>query len=157
SPIHHALGRPDANGHLCKLMFDRTETRYGFSKRDPLFGILNRIVESCLRTSHGSRAQFGAADIEDIEGDVVAFAYFADDVVDRNLCIIQNERTSRGAAKTHLILFGASGNAGIIFLDNEATELLAVGLGKGDEEIGECGVRYPHFLAIQNPVSAVRT
>src|SRR5262249_41413406 len=119
--------------------------------------ILNRVVQSRLRTSHSPRAQFGAADIQDIEGDVMTFAYFADDVVDRNLCIIQNERTSRGTAKTHLVLFGASGNAGIIFLDNEATELLAVGLGKGDEEIGKCGVRYPHFLAIQNPLSAVRT
>jgi len=87
----------------------------------------------------------------------MALAYFADDVVDRNLCIVQNERTGRGAPEPHLVLFGASGNPGIVFLNNEATELLAVSLSKCDEQIGECGVRNPHFLAVQNPVSAIGT
>ena len=58
------------------------------------------------------RAQLEAADVENVEGDDVAFADFAEHVLDRHLAVVQDERAGGRAANAHLVLFGADGESG---------------------------------------------
>ena len=47
-------------------------------------------------------------------------------------------------------------NPGVAALDDEAGKFFAVHFGEDDEHIREAAVGDPHFLAVQNPVLAVR-
>ena len=68
------------------------------------------------------------------------------------LRVLQQQRRRRRPALTHLVLFGAVAHAGIVALDDEAGELLAVDFGEDDVDVGERAVGDPHLLAVQNPV-----
>src|SRR5262249_40232137 len=122
SAIYHALCNPDPNGHFGELVLDRSERGDGLTECDPLPGVLNRIVESRFRPADRSGAQLRAADVQNVERNVMALADLPDNVLNWNLCVIQNERACGGSSQAHLVLFSAGRNAGIILLDDEAAE-----------------------------------
>jgi len=70
-------------------VFDGAEAGNGLSECDALFGVLNRVVQRRFGASQSAGAEFCPANIQDVESDVMALADFSDDVVDRNLRVIQ--------------------------------------------------------------------
>ena len=86
----------------------------------------------------------------------MALADLANDVVDRHLRIVENKGARRRAFQAHFVFFGTGRHAGIVFLDNEATELLSVNLGERDEHVGKSRVRDPHLFAVDDPMRSIR-
>ena len=115
-----------------------------------------RVLQAVARAADAGRAQLEAADVQDVEGDVVALADFAEQVLDGNLAVGQDERAGGGAADAELVLFGADGEAGSVALDEEGGELSRrPTFGEDGEQVGEAAVGDPHLLAVEDVVLAV--
>ncbi len=108
---------------------------------------------ACPTHAHG--AQLEAADVENVEGDDVPLADFAEHVFDRNLAVVQNDGAGGRPANAHLVLFRADGKSRESFLDQKRGELFAVDFGEDGEQVGEAGVGDPHLLAVENVMLAV--
>ena len=113
------------------------------------------LLQRGARAADAACTQLEAAHVQDVEGDDVSLADVAEHVLDRHLAVVEDERRGGRAADAHLLLFGADGEAGEVFLDQERGELLAVNLGEDGEQVGEVGVGDPHLLAVQDVVLAV--
>src|SRR5207244_3554821 len=95
-------------------------------------------------------------DVEDVEGDLVALADLAEDILDRHPALLEDERRRRAAADAELVLLAALGEAGRAALDDERREMGAVDLEEHDEDVGEAAVRDPHLAAVDDVVPLVR-
>src|SRR5580692_8186150 len=115
------------------------------------YGILER--QACPTHTHG--AQLEAANVQDVEGDDVPLANFAEHVFGRNFAVVQNDGAGRRSADAHLVLFRADGKSGEGFLDQERREFFAINFGKDGKQIREAGVGDPHLLAVENVMLAV--
>ena len=113
------------------------------------------VLQRGARAAHTSCAQLEAAHVQDVEGDDVAFADFAEHVLDWHFAVVEDERRGGGAANAHLLFFVADGEAGKILLDEECGELFAVHFGENGEQVGEVCVGDPHLLAVEDVVLAV--
>ncbi len=113
------------------------------------------LLQAVARAAGAGRAELEAADVEDVEGDVVALAGLAQQIFDGHLAIGEDERAGGGAADAELVLLRADGEAGSAALDEEGGEFFAVDFGEDGEEVGETGVGDPHLLAVQDVVAAV--
>ena len=120
-----------------------------------LLGVSNRVRHRGTRAADATRTQLEAADVEDVKGDDVPLADVAEHVLHWHLAVVQDERGGRGAANAHLLFFGADGEAGKVFLDEERRELLAVHFREDRKQVGEVGVGDPHLLAVEDVVLAV--
>ena len=141
--------------HLRDLLADQAEVGDGLAESLALLGVGDGMLQRGARAADAARAQLEAADVENVEGDDVAFADVAENVLHRHLAVVQDERRSGRAANAHLLFFVADGEAGEILLDQERGELLAVNFGEDGEQVGEVGVGDPHLLAVQDVVLAV--
>src|SRR5689334_8634347 len=117
-------------------MLDGAKAGYGSSEGDPLLRILNGIVQCGLCSAYCTRGELCAAEIQDIKGDVMTFADLPDEVVDRDLRVVQDQRPRRRPAQPHLVFFGSGRDTRVILLDDEAAELFAVHLSEGHEQVG---------------------
>ena len=153
--INHSFGGPNPYRHFRQLLLNGSETGDRFAERDPLLRIQDGIVQRGLCSTHSARTQFGATDIENIECNVMTLADFPNDVIDGDHCIFENECACRGAFQSHLSFFSAGRYSGILFFDNEATELLSIDLREGNEHVGKRGIRYPHLFAVDDPMRSV--
>ena len=100
-------------------------------------------MPSCKRVARAAdagSAQFEAADVQDVERDVVTLADLAEQVFGRHLAVRQDQRAGGGAADAELVLLRADREARRIALDEERGELLAVDLGEDREEVGEAAL-----------------
>ncbi len=97
------------------------------------------LLQAVARAADAGRAQLEAADVQDVERDVVALAGLAQQIFHGHLAIGQNQRAGGGAADAELVLLGADGEAGRAALDEEGREFFAVDLGEDGEEVGETG------------------
>src|SRR6202034_938191 len=120
-----------------------------------LLGIANGILQRHPASAYAHRAQFEAADVQNIEGNHVAFADFAKQVFRWYFAVIQNDGAGRRPADAHLVLFGADGETGKIPFDQECAEPFAVDFGEDREQIRESGVGNPHLFAVEKVVLAV--
>src|SRR4029453_18125514 len=84
-------------------------------------------------------------------------ADFAKHIFDRHHGIVENQRSGRRTAYPHLVLLMSRGYPWGIALDNEASELLAVYLGKGDKNMSKASVGDKDLGPVQEVVFAIRT
>ena len=110
-------------------------------------GVLRRLGDRDLGAARAHRAQLEAAEVQHVEGDLVALADLAEHGVGRHLDVLQDHRRRRGAVQAELVLFLAARHAGPLAFDDEGGEVLAVDLGEHDEDVGEAAVGDPHLLA----------
>ena len=95
------------------------------------------------------RAELEAADVEDVEGDLVALADLAEHVLDRHLRALEDDLGGGGALDAELLLLRADRDARGGPLDEERGEVLAVDLGEDGEEVGEAAVRDELLRAVR--------
>ena len=105
--------------------------------------------------AHTHRAKLKAPNVEDVEGDDVPLADFAENIFNRNFAIVQDDGASGRSANAHFVLFRADGESGESFLHEKCRELFSVNFGEDGEQVGESGVGDPHLFAVQNVVFSV--
>ena len=88
-------------------MFDRAEARDRFAELLSLVRVPDRFRECELRSAGHGRAEFEAADVENVKGDLRAVADVADQIVYRNLCIREDQRSRRRRLDAHLMLLAS--------------------------------------------------
>src|SRR5262245_12446572 len=142
--------------HLGQLVFDRAEIGYRLPELASLGGVFRGQLQRVFAAADAARAEFEAAEVENVERDQVPFADLAQEPVFRDFAVLQQQRRSRGAALAQLVLFGSGSDAGVVVFDDEAGEFFAVDFGEDDVDVGERAVRDPHLLAVQNPVRPFR-
>ena len=65
------------------------------------------VLQAVARAADAGRAQLEAADVQDVERDVVALADLAQQVLHRHLAVGQNQRAGGRAADAELVLLRA--------------------------------------------------
>ena len=70
---------------------------------------------SAARAAHAGGAHLEAANVENVEGDMVPLAHVAQQILHRDLAVGEHQRTGGGAADTQLVLFRAYGEPGSPF------------------------------------------
>ena len=141
--------------HVRDLLAHQSEIGDDFVERLPLLGIADGIFKRDPASAHAHCAQLEAADVQDVEGDQMTLADFAQQIFNGHFAVVQNDWASGGAANAHLVLFRAHRESGKILLYQEGGEFLAIDLREYGEQVGESGVGDPHLLAIQNVVLAI--
>ena len=150
--IGQRLAGVDAGRAFRQFFLDQAEFADGFAERLALLGVLDGVRQAVARAAHAGRAQLEASDVQNVEGDVVALAGFAQQVLHRHLAIGQNQRAGGRSANAELVLFLADRKARRVALDQEGGELLAIDLGEDGEQVGEAAVGDPHLLAVEHVV-----
>ncbi len=113
-------------------------------------------LQSGLAAADCRRAQLEAADVEDVEGDVVALADFAEQVLDRDFAVVRMSGQVEEPRMPSLCSSGPDGEAGGVALDEEGGELSRRQIFREDSvEVGETAVGDPHLLAVEDVVLAV--
>src|SRR5262249_27034306 len=154
--INHALADIGSDRHLRNLLLDQTERRNRNTELMTLFRIFGRYSDQPLCTGNRADPKFEPADVENVEGNLMALAYFAQDVLDRHLRILKIDRAGRRSVEPHLVLLRGNRYAGKRPLHDEPGELVAIHLRKNDEDVGKAGVSDPHLLTVQDVVLAIR-
>src|SRR5262247_576878 len=142
--------------HLGQLVFDRAEIGYRLSELAALGGVFRGQLQRVFAAADAARAEFEAAEVENVERDQVPLADLAKEPVFRDFAVLQQQRRSRGAALAQLVLLGAGSDAGVVVFDDEAGEFFAVDFGEDYIDVGEPAVGDPHLLAVQNPMRPFR-
>src|SRR5215813_23715 len=142
--------------HLGQLVFDRAEIGYRLSELAALGGVFRGQLQRVFAAADAARAEFEAAEVENVERDQVALAYLAKEPVFRDFAVLQQQRRRRGAALAQLVFFGARSGAVVVVFDDEAGEFFAVDFGEDYIDVGERAVGDPHLLAVQNPMRPFR-
>ena len=153
--VHHRLGHVGQDGHLPDLVADQAEVGDRSPEGGAAAGVLHRLGDDQLGPAGDARPELEAADVEDVEGDLVPLADLAQQVLPGDGGIGQDERPGGRALDAQLLLLRAQADAGGPFLDDEGGEVLAVDLGEDDVEVGEARVGQPHLLAVEDPALTV--
>ena len=110
-------------GAVGELLLHQAELADGFAKGLAVDGVADGLIERHLGGSQRGRAQFVAADVEDVEGDVMALADLAQQVGRGNHAVGEDEWAGGRAANAQLVLLLADGEAGRAAFDEEGGEL----------------------------------
>src|SRR5262249_37735443 len=146
----------DVDRHISQHFANETKLSQILTKCFTLFGVTDCIHQRGSRTAHAACPQLVAADVEDIECDDVSLANFTQNVLHRNLAVIQDQRTGRGPSDPQLLLLRTYREPGERSFYDERCELLAVDFREYDKNIGERGICDPHLFAIQEVMLAIR-
>src|SRR5262249_37713665 len=114
-----------------------------------------RDLKALLGGADGARAELEAADVEDVERDLVALADLAEDGVGADRGVLQDHLARRRAADAELLLLWPGREALRGALDDEGREVLAVDLREHGEDVGEAGVG-DELLRAGEPIAPVR-
>ena len=139
-----------------ELLLDQAEGGDRLAEGLTLLGVADGVTQRGARRAHTGGAQLEAANVENVEGDVVALADFAQQILNRHLAVGEHQRAGGGAANTQLVLFRADGEPGSSLLDQERSELFSVDFDEDGEQVGKAGIADPHLLAVENVMRAVR-
>src|SRR5262245_13108916 len=142
--------------HLGQFVFDRAAIGYRLPELASLGCVIRGQRQCVFAAADAARAEFEAAEVENVERDQVALADLTQEPVFRDFTVLQQQRRSRGAALAQLVLFGARSGAGVVVFDDEAGEFFAVDFGEDYIDVGEPAVGDPHLLAVQNPMRPFR-
>ena len=117
--VNHQAGGFHVHRHLRQFELYSLEFGDRLAELFALLGIGDGVIQRALRQSGHLRADADAALIQRLDGDLVAFAHFADDVGFGNAAIVQNQLAGGGGADAQLVLFLADGEAREIALDQK--------------------------------------
>src|SRR5260370_7409212 len=107
SPLWFAPRCPlmSANRHVGQLFLDHAEIGESLAESFPLLGIADGVVERVARPTHHAGAQLEAPNVENVEGDDVAFADLAQQIFFGNMAIVEHDARARIPANPHLLFF----------------------------------------------------
>ena len=75
----------------------RPKSAIDLAERLALLGVLDGVLQTVARAADAGRAQLEAADVQNVERDLVALADFAEQVLHRHLAVGQDQRAGGGA------------------------------------------------------------
>ena len=104
-------------------------------------------AERELYRADGAGAELQAADVQDVESDLVAAPYLAQNVFNGHAAVFEHQRRRRRPVDAELLLF-VPAHQPRPALYEEGRELLAVNFGEDREQVGEAAVGDPHLLAV---------
>src|SRR5205085_77736 len=126
----------------------------GAPELSALRAVARRARERLLGGGDVARAELEAAEVEDVEGDLVTPAHFSEHVRGGHAHVIEGERRRGRAVESELRLLAPAHDAHPA-LDDEGREPLAADFGEDREHVREAAVRDPHLLAVEYVVRAV--
>src|SRR3954452_4999793 len=147
--------------HVGELELDALEVVDRLAERDPLLGVLVRVVGRALGDADRLRRGAQARALEHGERHRQALALDADEVLVRHAHVLEDRGAGRRALDAELVLELGDAEALAVLLDDERAEApLAVALlgcraGEDDVEVGDRGVRDPVLRAVDDPLVAV--
>ena len=154
--IDHGLQGKSPNGDLRELGPHQAEVADGMAESRALLGVMCGGFELVFREAEAGGAERETADIENVEGDDVATADIVQQVFARHVAILEKDRCGRTPAQAHFLFFRAHGKSRRPTLNDERREFFAIDFRENSENIRESAVGDPHFLAVQDPMAAVR-
>ncbi len=138
---------------------DGLELCDGFTELAALLGVFGGVAPGSGGEAEELGGDADAAFVEGLDGDLVAFADFAEDVGGGNAAVVEEELAGGGGADAELVFFLADGEAWRVALDEEGRDALVAGRGvdggEDDEEAGFGGVGDPELAAVEDVVVAV--
>src|SRR5271165_1899017 len=152
--VGHGIANVATDRHLTELLLDHAEGGYLSSKLLALPRVSQGVVQSLSGASQVQSAQLQAPEIQDVEGDLVPLAYFAEHVFDRHTHVFK-EKGGRRRPIQPKFRFLRSAHYPHLALDNESCELLPIDLREYREHVGKATVGNEHLLAVEDVVSAV--
>src|SRR6266545_690444 len=72
--VRHRVAHERANRHAGELLLDEAELGDRLAELAPLLGVLDGVVERLLHAGHVARAELHAADVQDVERDLVTLS-----------------------------------------------------------------------------------
>ena len=144
-----------AGRHAGQLGRDQREADDRTPEGLALAGVRQGLVQRPLHPAQGRRRQLEAADVEDVEGDLVALAGLAEQGVGGHDDAVEHHRAGGAALDAHLVLLGADGQPGRLALNQEGGDAAVLQLGVEREQVGEARVGDELLGAVQ-AVAAVR-
>ena len=127
----------------------------GLVELAPFQGIFYGLVNGDLAAAQIRRAQFVPPDVENIEGDVVSFAHFAEYIFYRYFYIIEDKLGGAGTFQSHFHFFRTAFHAGRIHFDQKGGEFFAVHFGVQDDQVAPAAVGDKLFDAVQHVIFTV--
>ena len=152
-PVHHALHGVRPRRHLSELVLDCAERRDGLTELLTLGRIFRRLADRDVGASAAHAAKLEAAEIQNVERDLVPLPDLAEQILRRHAHVLKNQRRRRGSVQTELVLFFSAADSRERALDDERGEMfsgIVDDLREDDEEIREAAVGNPHLLAVQH-------
>src|SRR5207248_9008646 len=89
------------------------------------------------------------------DGDLVAFAYLAEHVLERIPGVVEDQRGGRAAPQPELVLLAPGGEPARAPLDDEGGELVPVYLEEHHVDVSEAAVGDPHLSAVDQVMRSV--
>lgn len=120
--------------------------------------VRDHLVKHALRETDHLSADTDAALVENLNGDLVALALLADEVLGRHLDLVKVDGARARGADTELTLLLANLDAHVFSHSKGRDTLVAlrrVALGKDNEEVSLTTVGDPHLRAVDDVVLAV--
>src|SRR5262249_30319020 len=102
-PVAHAVRDVDARRHVGELPLDHAERGDREADLLALPRVVERDLEALLRRPDGAGAELEAADVEDVERDLVALPDLAQDRVGADRYVLQDQLAGRRAADAELL------------------------------------------------------
>src|ERR687888_1594955 len=124
------------------------------AERLPLARVLDRALEAGADDAACSRSDREAALVEPVHRDLEALSLLADQVLGRELDVLEEELAGRAGPDAELVLRVRRREAGRALLDDEGGDALVlrgrVRLREDERVVGDRGVRDPVLLAVQD-------
>src|ERR1700733_6338316 len=115
--IGHAFHGEELGGGISQLLLNQAEAGDRLAEGLTLLGVADGVAKHRTGGAYTGRAQLEAADVENVEGYMVALAHFAKKVFHRHLAVGQHQRAGGGATEAELVLYPSYGETGSVFLD----------------------------------------
>src|SRR5437868_3241748 len=145
-----ALGGIGLCGHTSQLLLDHPERTNELAKGFAFGSVGSSQAQCRTRSTYSACSQLQTPDIEDVEGDLIAFVNLAQQVLHWNLCVFKVDLARRRALDAHLALLCARRNAGPVSLNDEGRGFLIADTSEGDHYISKASVRDPLLGAIED-------
>ncbi len=91
-PVDQGFGGEQSGGHIRQLFADGAEGADGLAELLTLAGVAGRFGQDVLAAAGDRRAELETTDIEHVEGNLVPLADFTEQVLHRDLGVVENHR-----------------------------------------------------------------
>ena len=153
--VHGRFQGVRLDGHLAKLVANRPVLADGTPKLLPSVGVFHALVDGVLARTNDDPTELDASNVEDVHGNLEAFAAVVEEVFHGHLNVVEEELAGARPFDAHLLFLGIHRDAFEAFFEDEGTQVLVVvNLGKHNHHVGESTVGDPHLLAVEYVVGA---
>ncbi len=153
--IRHAFIHVHPDRHFGQLVLDQAELGDGFSESPALAGVADRIGQRLAAFAVRGDRQRQPPDVQDVEREDVAAPDLAQDVLHRDVHVIEIDGGGGTALQSHLLFFRPGRNTGPGAFHQKRRELFAAHFGEYRIQIRDAAIGDPHLLAVEHVVRSI--